>query len=280
MLLKYKVINAIVINPKNSMLKAHRKNHAEVEVYGCCNSEHCELYAKGQCTMLGFFYDRCPYSNFEKLTGPTPAAKSYNKFINENKEKYKDVLNALTSTASKVMAKVGDYVYLPYSHLNMNTDLPFKRYESVFVKGDTFLKLSDFNIKNILSIVYFRPHAMMGGEITSYQNEVVPKFVEHLSEKFPELYEELIEKDPDFKITTINHVGRTAVLKTLNPGSIFTKNNETWEWTGTDLISHNYRPLFAIVDFENAVTKLKPTENAAIKVENETQVNENTIYLD
>ena len=282
---EFKPINANVTNPKDSLFKKYRNDKAECNVITCNNSENCALFAKGQCIKLNFFDKYCPHGRTGFSVGFTKNAKNYSSWINEKKETYKDILNVLTAP-SDIMAKIGDYVYLPYSHIDMNKNVPFLKHDLYLVSGIKIVKVEDFNIDNIIKIIKFMPMAMMGGEITSYQKEVVPLFIKHLSEVFPELYNQLVEKKPELNIIVenYNYVGRKALLKTVNVGSVFTYHKgreyeEKWTWDGTYMNYTGKHLTFSIIKFEEASIRLIPKDDATITIENNNQVNKNTIFV-
>ncbi len=65
----------------------------------------------------------------------------------------------------------------------------------------------------------------LSGEIKSFQKEQVPKFIQHLSELFPELFEEykLAHPEEAERLTFVsqNYVGRKAYLHTMKDGASF-----------------------------------------------------------
>jgi hypothetical protein len=67
----------------------------------------------------GLEINRCLYGKCLLNSGYSRRSRNYSKWIVEHKKEYESVLNALSS-ASRVMAIVGDFVYLPYSFITMN----------------------------------------------------------------------------------------------------------------------------------------------------------------
>jgi hypothetical protein len=85
-----------------------------------------------------------------------------------------------------------------------------------FFQGAMFVKRDEFTVEFIIdNILKRRPRAMLGGEIWDFQRNVVPKFLKHLKEVLPELFNEIPEEM--LKGYTFTDVGRYAFLKTLKP---------------------------------------------------------------
>lgn len=281
----YKVIDATIFDPKDHPFKSVRNEKASCSIILCNNAENCDLYKKNQCVRINLFGEPCPHGKNLKEEGFTKNAKAYQSWINERKEKYADVLRKLKH-AEDIMAVVGDYIYLPYSHADMNKNVPFLRHDLYLLPGIKLVKKEDFNLNTIKNIISFRPQAMMGGEITSYQNEIVPKFILHLSEVFPELYNELIKEMPELTITkeNVNYVGRKALLATVKVGSTFTHHKgqsyeEKWTWDGEYMNYKGNKLSFAITEFDSVEIKLKPKANAIITIEDNEQVTKETKFV-
>jgi hypothetical protein len=172
------------------------------------------------------------------------------------------------------MAIVGDFVYLPYSFITMNPYVPFSTREGLFFKkGDPLLPKEHLTIENIVKICDFRPQAMMGGEITSYQKEEIPKFVKHLSEFFPNLYAELVTQIPRMGNISLTNIGRKAYLFSLIPnvGEFVDCHKSHWCWDGEYLMSGDSKASFMLVDKFTEI-KIKPTEDAVVTITDEKQV--------
>lgn len=284
-----KIVHAHVYNPQNALFKSNRNDKAECQIITCYNSGNCGLFNRGECaTLTSFGFSACPYGKKSFETGFTPKAMAFNKWISDRKDKYKDQLGKLKSYQRK-MALVGEYVFLPYAHLNMNRALPFKHHGSAFSSGDNFIELAQFNVELIMSIINFYPQAMMGGEIVSYQREVVPKFVAHLREVFPDRYSDVVKHHPYIAniVSNLSPVGRKALLNTLRPGVIVTKYHDTpklntqhWVWDGEYLTSTNAGVSFPIVDYDECTIRIKPKPNVSVQITSEDQVDDDTKYTD
>ena len=247
----------------------------------CSNSDNCGLYARGECAWLGVFgWQRCPYGKPWEEDGYTKRAGAYGKWIRERKEKYKDQLNKL-DLYRRMLAKVGDYIFLPYAHMTTNEKIPFLAAGGFFAKENCFLPEVDFTIENIISICEFKPYAMMGGEITSYQAEVVPEFIKHLSEQMPDIFAKLCEQYERAKSieASYSNVGRKALLRTINLDvKLVDCHGAEWIWDGEYLTSYNSKASFVLVKRFSEM-RIKPKENSVITITDDEQVNENTEFL-
>lgn len=276
------IIYAHVSDPRNSLFKSSRKDRAECTTITCSNKDACSLYAQGTCilrqiTLLGS--SSCPYGRRRVETGLTPKAAKYSAWRAEMAKKYEGVgkLNAPVEH----IAIIGDYVWLPFAHMNMNTKAPFLKHSAVFVSGSEFIPKDAFTLETLESIVKFRPQAMMGGEITSYRREQLPKFLKQLSEFDPGLWEQLSRSVPEvLEMIPANDVGRQALLVTLRPGCAVSFGRDTYVWDGEHLVKEDASapiPLIGIADA--AYVRAKPRQNAKVTIARQDQVGPDTKFL-
>lgn len=140
----------------------------------------------------------------------------------------------------------------------------------------------NFTVETIISLIKFRPRAMMGGEILSYQKEEVPLFVKHLSEVMPNLYAKLVKQFPEVStlVEKYSYIGRKAYLHTIRKGVEITKKNEKWLWDGEYLTTDNYHLVFSIAPYSEINIRLKPKPDAVITITDDSQVSEKTKFQD
>jgi hypothetical protein len=278
---EYKIIHASVFDPSRALFRSSKKDPSTCTLVKCNNSENCGLYSRGECTYISMFPNRCPYGNRSTEIGPTMRSKKCYGWVSERKGIYSEYFGKLKD-AGYVIAKIGDYIYLPYSHITMNKSVPFLEHSNFFVSGNPFLPVEHFDLGTVKSICNFTPQAMMGGEITRYQKESVPMFIKHWGESglMPELYMEFMGLDSRVKeIEQSSNVGRKAILQTLNPniGVFNDGKKETWAWDGTYLTSSNCdSDVFMIV--KASEIRIKPKENSVVVVTDDRQVNKNTKF--
>lgn len=183
--------------------KAEKYNErAYFYILYCSCPTKCPLLEKYHECIHSAVLSICKYASQDKIEGPTKRAKSYNNFIIKYKEELENSPKWPSGFYKKHICLIGDYYYLPYSHINhwdgKNT-IPFLSHSNILSNGSKFIKKEDFTSQVIYNICNLRPNAMMGGEIKSYQEEEVPKFLFHLKYLFPKLYKEILKIDPTIK---------------------------------------------------------------------------------
>lgn len=280
---EYKIVHANLYRPDKSIFKSSGKDKAECSILKCNNSENCGLYARGECAFLAFLsWSKCPYGLFRKETGYTKRANAYYSWVTKREEEYKDVRGKLKGHTD-MLAVIGDYVFLPYPHMDMNESIPFLAQGGAFRHGNNFFPKEHFTVENIIKICNFHPQAMFGGEITSYQKEVVPKFIKHLSEIIPELFADLCkEYEPAQEIADrYSYVGRKALLSTLMPdvGEFVDIHGGHWKWDGEYLTSYNSHASFLLIERINIEEmRIKPKPNCKVEITDNNQVTEFTKF--
>jgi len=238
------IISVSIYDPAKSPFK--NKDKAECRVITCVKPEACSLYAKGECIHKNPFETRCPYGNRRTEIGYTKKARKYSDWLQERKSLYKDIPNL--RMPSMRMCTIGEYVYLPYHHIPV----------------DAFVKKEDFTISIVNKIIGHRPVAIFGGEITSYQREIVPTFRQHLQEDYPM-----------FGIVgEISPIGRLAYLDSVPTGVVI----NGWVWDGEWLTIEDEYVFRTPVKFCATVQKIRPEASAAFKVTSIDQVDDETRY--
>lgn len=280
-------IHSTLYDPTKSLFKASGNDKAKLTVISCANPEGCEAFAAGKCAEVGMIFGgrQCPHSSFKSETGFTKRARKFREWISDKKEAHKDTLYALKAGPKRIFMVDGGYVMNAYSHINMNPNVPWKSKSNLFMSGMAFLKTEDVTAEALKSIVEYRPQAMIGGEITSYQLEVVPKFIKDLMVHFPELFELLCSVKPELKerYVEVSAIGRKALLSTVRPGPItFGKDDyNVWDWDGEHLTSSHTRNLwFEKFASDEVLIRCKPKSNVEIVIEREDQVDSNTQFTD
>jgi hypothetical protein len=270
-----KIIYTNIYNPNNSIFKSSKNDRAEMQQVFCSNNENCDLFKDGRCFLINALSRiRCPYGSYQREQGFTKRANGFSKWISERKEKYKDSLSKLTSASDK-MAIIGDYIYFPYPYFG-NYVNPLEIARKGIIPKDSFTP--DF----IVTVFKYRPQALFGGEITSFQKESVPLIATHLKEVFPDIFNEVVKIYPEINnlIGNYSNVGRKAKLHSLRKGVVIQKDKESWIWDGEYLVSNNLKILFSIVEYSEIECKIKPKENVVVNITSNDQVDKNTKYMD
>lgn len=278
-----------IYNPAKSLFKAPANEKAECNVYYCSKSEICPLLKKDQCINNKILSPRCVYGYKRTEVGLTRKARKFSRWIEDRKKEYASIADRnVNGSPPDRMVEIGEYVYFPYSFASMNKNVPFLSHSEFLIPGSPFILKSNFTIDNIEKIVNFRPHALMGGEITDYRLKIVPKIIEDLSEIYPDLYKQLIEKRPALAIKEKNYVGRKALLSTMPFPIKININDCEWNWDGKQLTTNSAKHLLfhRIEDengrnsIENITITVTPKEKTVIKIENNSQVCDKTEFID
>jgi hypothetical protein len=275
------LIHVRIFEPDKHIWKINQNAKSECTTIYCKNTNNCQLHSRGECSLIAILDSiHCLYGRKNIEIGYTKRAKAYGSTISDWKTKYKNAPSL--DFYSHKMAFVGDYVFLPYSWMNMNNSVPFLQHGSTFQTGSHFLPLEHFTIFNIVNICYFRPQALIGGEIKQYQTDVVPKFIRHLSEVAPDIFQELVTEDSRIQniIAKYSNVGRRAILQTLNPNIKELKDihGGLWSWDGTYLTSKNSKMSFGLVKEFDEI-RILPKNGVAVEVTDDNQVNKNTKFV-
>jgi hypothetical protein len=220
-------IFAWIRNPANNLFKGMSKRCA-LFVLSCENPEACDLYVKEKSCLHQGATQRCPFGRKSCNEGPTNRSVSFYSTMQKWREANADVLNALKPLKAqhRIFRANGKY-YLPYHFMD-------KGWHDGGLLENRWISEEHLTTEFLEKLCNLRPRAMMGGEITSYQKEEVPKFISDLKHHYPEIFERLPD-DQKARVETISYVGRKADLTTCNP-SEFTITGDRWEWDGKTLI--------------------------------------------
>lgn len=253
-----------------------RKNEKEqvTKVY-VLNEEGEKLLAGSKVVCLNTFrgyYD--PYFKVEKITGFTRRAKNYGKLNNEMKKQYPELERKLTNVSSMLMDYV-DYIYISLPYLD-NYVNPLTNDKEIFL-NENFIYKEKFTPEFVKTLVEYVPRALMGGEITSYRKEELPKFLSELRLSFPELYKEVLAISDVAKtlVDDITYAGKEAYLYTLNSGDVEVKINiidkQVFYWDGNTLTNE------VEIAFGNLLSQtITPNKDTIVKIVSNDTVNENT----
>jgi len=286
--LPHKPIHAWVWSPYDRHLfKPKASDPAECTVFYCQIPESCPLLKEGQCIHKQIFGSRCPYGYVRKEAGPTKRSKKCFEWIKQKKELHAAILGKIKGSPPYRMVEIGEYVYLPYSHADLNKDVPFLRHNLYLTVGSPYVKREAFTIEVIKSMVSFRPQALMGGEIRDYQTKIVPKFVDDLRECYPQLYYQLVDALPQYALKERNFVGRKALLFTVLPSNV-DMGGDVWKWDGASLeLNDPKKLLFSHIENRNGSNAIKsisikvvPNEDAVTKILRNDQVSNETRFVD
>lgn len=260
----------------------------EASVISCDKHNECSYFKNGQCLLVRTFGGKgCKFGSVNNVRGYTSRAKKYHDF--KNKWQSHECYGKLSHPPQKI-GIIDNVVVFPYPFIRI-TKTESGKYaveeSALFGNSNSYIELEKFNNDLIYRICSYRPQALMGGEISSYQKEEVPLFLSHLQEVLPDVYEKFIQAYPKYG-RKIDYVGRKALLKTLKPSLIeyrsrdYPRLNNDWYWDGEFL---NYKwgyvnSVSVIDDYEVAEFKLKPSDKTTVKITSNEQVTEETVFVD
>lgn len=268
---EYKAINFTYYNPYNSLFKAGKSDRERVTIYFCKNSENCDAYKRGKCVMQnGLYGHRCPYGKVERKEGFTKAARKCGELITNMQSKYGEVSYATKDL--RFVCYIGEYVYLNLPHLiNYSNSIR----ENNFFVGNDMIKREDFTPEFIVELIKYQPRALMGGVISSYQKESVPKFCTQLKRYIPDIYEKVRRVCPEIDdlIENINYVGKRAKLMTLLPGEVKLSTN-ILEWDGNLL--HAKGNQISFWGMQDEKVTIVPTDKTVVEICDNATVSDDT----
>lgn len=279
-----KLVSANIFDPGNSFFKQPANERAICTTISC-SLDDCTVRDRGECIMVTVLgWQRCPYGSMSTETGLTRRARGYDGWIKDKKERYADIPQLGLPKCK--MAFIGDYVYLPYAHMTMCKRVDFTSRASLFVSGDCMLSRDYWSAGVALTLIDFRPQAIMGGEIRSYQEECVPLFIQHLREIAPDTWSEIIKIRPSLDVEQ-DYVGRTAILSTLrHPIEWTTRGNNypvTWKWDGlrvTTSSTHAYNSTWGRLALSGLDLSATVTEKTTVVVQDNAWVTDETVFVD
>ena len=252
------------------------------KITSCEMHEKCSYYKKGECLGVpALFASYCKYAKVRSMRGYTSRAKKYYDF----KEKYKDSpIYSKLKRANDKIGVIGDEVVLPYPYLKIDENLNF---DSQCYSGNQihYIPKDKFDADFVAKLSDYVPYALMGGSIGSYQKEIVPKIQLHISEELPEIYQKFKEKYPD-KCRVVNHVGRKAILQSLEKGTEVHIGDVKWKWSGNFLeyVNGDIKYFGNFNDnnrkVRSYVVTIEPTEDIQVVITSNDQVNEKTVFID
>lgn len=270
------IIHKNIFDPTNAFFKQPANTKAECQTIYCTNTD-CPLLANKQCQIVASMFEpTCPYGSLRVERGPTKRARSFRSWIKEQKEKYKDV--PYLNRSDKKLAFIGSYVYLPYAHMYKCPDITFAK----GMISACFLCRDNWTVATVAKLVTYRPRAMFGGEITDYQKNIVPRFLTHVREADPSLWDAFVAEYPAFDIVP-NYVGRLAYLYTLVPPYpiVWTDKDITYSWSGTELTTESPQALsLSAIKAESLKITIIPKLDTVVKVLDNAWVGQTTKFKD
>lgn len=279
---EYKLIDYRLFDPTKSLFKTKANERAEFRKLLCCEHGRCQAFAVNTCTMWRFLGPPCPYGKIQFESGPTKKSPKLWEWVSDRKKSVEGIVQ-LASAATK-MCLIGGYIFFPYPHWSLDLGVSIDKSEraNLISGGIEYIPIDRFTADFFEEVVRARPRALFGGEIASYQKEVVPSMVLHLEECLPELFGGWKSKYPDTtsRFSVKNYIGRSAIIVTLPPGTVIPHKEGVMVWDGESLLVENYASVFMPVKVETAKLIMKPTTGATVKITSNDQVGSDTKFSD
>lgn len=272
-----RVISCAIFDPRKTIFKQVASSRSKCTTLSC-TLQSCPLLEAMTCVQTFIFSPTaCPYGSRRSEEGFTKRAMKSSGWISDRRKEYEGV--PYCAPPAHKMAFIGDYVYLPYHHLDMKE-------AGLTLKYGCFLPRVDWTLGTVCKILDFRPRAWSGSEIISYRDEEVPKFLLHLRETDASMWQALIAERPALD-TEPNHTGRKAILKTLNsPIQWSTEGNNYpvhWRWDGERVRTSSknaYNSTWGGLTLDEVVIEGVPSKDAAVVIQENTWVNDETVFVD
>ena len=286
-----KVINVSLYGGKS--IFGGKETALEAEITSCDKYEVCSLYKIGQCAKvrsMGRF--GCEHGSKKIVRGYTSRATKYYSFKQEweNHEMYSKI-----KSRTKDLAIIDGKLYI-YSMLIMHRFIDGKLvinscwaksgHDKPKYKDGLTVDLKQFETKDLKRICELKPQALFGGVIKSYQEETVPYVLAEIKKMLPDFYQNFIKEYPEHD-KEINYVGREAKILTLNYPLIFQVNKDSgniqskWEYDGKHLIYiSGWISQPNVIKGDIVEYKYKPSDGMSIEIEDNSWVNENTVFVD
>ena len=268
-----KVIHAHVFDPTRPSLfvKYKASDHAEYHTVTCAASERCELFAHKQCVARRFMGSGCPHGNAQREVGPTQRAKTFYTWLSERRRLAEPV--GCLAVPPIRLARIADHIWLPYA--NMGDILEHARGSK-----SPFVPQADFTPTLIAALANGRLLDWFGGEIRTYQRDVVPVFVAHLSESYPELLREAAPLSDRIRqiVATLTKVGRKARLHTLCPNVGTFEGG--WRWDGSHMTATERRDFPPFTKFDAQEVRIQPGAGAVVTITDDAQASPETVFED
>lgn len=257
------------------------------------SADKCSLYAEGKC--LNVYCPQtvgCPFGKMSSVKGYTSRATKYWTFKNNIQQDptyrnldYPSDSSLVCIVDNTLIIRLRRVVIQPYCAdkkydyrdkiINNKWVLsdPWKGYDKI---KKLIITKEECTPETLNEFFTFVPYSLMGGKIDEYQETIVPSIVTELKRKVPEIYKDLIDRYPEY-IKEDNWIGKTAYIYSLTDGSTLTTDRGTFIKDGEYLIG-TYRSSFLPFGAVTADLKIKIAEKMKYKIDDNSQVNENTVF--
>ena len=180
----------------------------------------------------------------QKEWGYTPRARSYGKIKTQFRKQYPDLEDKFLCKYPNDGENLNGVIYTGLSHLSNYVNPLTREYPEYFLTSK-YIKVSAFDDEKFVEdLLNFKPLAMIGGVIKSYQEEDLPKFLQSVKYYNNELYNKLLAFD---KVQELNEsfspIGKIAKVHTLKSSKVLPLKDlfaysvgGTYFWDGEKII--------------------------------------------
>lgn len=259
----------------------------------CDSADKCSLYAEGKCLNVYCpWTEECPFGKMSSVKGYTSRAAKYYEFKNNIKQdptyeklNYPSDSSLVCIVEDTLIIRLRWVVVQPYCadrKYNYNDKIinnkwvlsdPWEGYDKIKKLVITKEECTPEILNEFFSFI---PYSLMGGRIDKYQESVVPSIVTELKRKVPEIYKSLVDKYPKY-IKEDNWIGKIAYIYSLVDGSTLTTDKGRFVKEG-EYLTGTYRSSFLPFSANVADLKIKITEKMTYEIDDNSQVNENTVF--
>lgn len=261
-----------------------RNARLRAEYIYCDRHDMCSAYAHGKCFGVTIpFGNTCPYEKVRRVDGGTKHSKAYLRVTQQAKNNPK--YHALRYPINDRVTTIGDEVYLvlPYADISYKDGRIEMDSFSLIKSTGTIMPADALTPEVIMRICNHRPRRFGGEVIENYADKTIPAFFNDLKERLPDKYEAFRQAYPDYEIKEMNYTGRFAKLSTIKREStVKDAIGNRYHFDGDWLVCEDYRSAIGpIVPFgESTEIRIKITDGMKTKIESNSQVTENTVFVD
>lgn len=267
-----------------------REQPLEAEILYCSCKEKCSLYKENKCINCGILAtSKCPKGLIVVDKGYTSKAMKYRAF----KEKYTkdETYNKLDAPISTRFAVMDNDLWFDLRYVRVykpNEDSVNyeKRNEwGYFIdkrnynKKGFLMPYEEINVDFIHQICSCQPITIGNNMVNSYKTEIVSVILEDMKKLVPEIYNQLIEKYPEYEELKPNYVGRYAYTKTLKDGSeIVDCHGNKGILKNGEIHCNSFTKGFVPFGGSTAKVVVQVKDTDTYKVTDNSQVDENTRF--
>lgn len=257
-----------------------RNARRRAEYIYCDHADECSAYADGKCfrvtTLFGL---RCEFGRVSCVDGGTKQSKMFHRIGNEAKSN--EQYHKLSYPYHTYITRIGDGVLLTPPRVRIELEgAKLVCSDPGFGSNRLFVPLEAMTPENIKRICECHPRALMGGEITDYQQKTIPMFLYQLSKLCPEQFKAFTTTYPDFNIKPPTWIGRYAKLSTCNRKMMYKDDHgNPFYFDGDDIVCDSYRSSFLAFGGEPTKIRIAVTDSMEVKITDNSQVTDNTVFV-